>query len=166
MRKALIAGNWKMFKTLQEVDTFASEFAAAVRDVKDRGIIVCPPFIYLERLAQAFKSSPVKVGAQNVYWEDQGAYTGEVSAPMLKSLGVTFVIVGHSERRQYFGEIDITVNKRVFATLKCNLIPIVCVGETLEQRESLNTLTVIDTQVRGALKGMSQEQAAGLVSRL
>ncbi|HQP31856.1 MAG TPA: triose-phosphate isomerase [Deltaproteobacteria bacterium] len=163
MRRALIAGNWKMYKTLADVDAFAAAFAGAVEGVTGRAVVICPPFIYLERLAQAFKGTAIKVGAQNVYWEDQGAFTGEVSAPMLKSLGITFVIVGHSERRQYFGDTDTTVNKRVLAALKSALIPIVCVGETLEQREAGHTMSVIDTQVRLGLKGLSQEQAAGVI---
>ncbi len=163
MRRALIAGNWKMYKTLADVDAFAEAFAAAVEGVTGRAIVVCPPFVYLERLVQAFKGTSIKVGGQNLYWEDQGAFTGEVSGPMLKSLGVTFVIVGHSERRQYFGETDTTVNKRVLAALKSGLIPIMCVGETLEQREAGKTLAVIDSQVRLGLKGLSQEQAAGVI---
>lgn len=163
MRRALIAGNWKMYKTLADVDAFAEAFATAVDGVSGRAIVVCPPFIYLERLAQAFKGTSIKVGAQNLYWEDQGAFTGEVSGPMLKSLGITFVIVGHSERRQYFGETDTTVNKRVLAALKCGLIPIMCAGETLEQREGGKTMAVIDSQVRLGLKGLSQEQAAGVI---
>jgi len=163
MRRALIAGNWKMFKTLADVDAFASAFVKAVDGVTGRAVVICPPFIYLERLVQAFKGTPIKVGAQNLYWEDQGAFTGEVSAPMLKSLGITFAIVGHSERRQYFGETDTTVNRRVLAALKSSLIPIMCVGETLEQREAGKTMSVIDTQVRLGLKGLSQEQAAGVI---
>jgi len=163
MRRALIAGNWKMYKTLADVDAFAGAFLKAADGISGRTIVICPPFIYLERLAQAFKGTAIKVGAQNLYWEDQGAFTGEVSGPMLKSLGITFVIVGHSERRQYFGETDTTVNKRVLASLKIGLIPIMCVGETLEQREAGHTFSVIDTQARLGLKGLSQEQAAGVI---
>lgn len=163
MRRALIAGNWKMFKTLPEVDAFAAAFIQAAGGVSGRTIVICPPFIYLERLIQAFQGTPIKVGAQNIYWEDQGAFTGEISAPMLKSLGVTFAIVGHSERRQYFGETDMSVNKRVLAALKYSLIPIMCVGETLEQREAGQTLAIIDTQVRQGVKGLGQEQAAGVI---
>lgn len=163
MKKAVIAGNWKMFKTASEVDAFATTFAPLVKDVQDRVVIVCPPFVYLSRLVEAFRGGPVKIGSQNIFWEDQGAYTGEVSGPMLKSLGVTYAVIGHSERRQYFGETDATVNKRVLAALKSGLIPIVCVGETLAEREAGQTFSVVGTQVKGGLKGLSQEQAAGII---
>lgn len=163
MRRAVIAGNWKMFKKLNEADAFASEFVKNVRGVADRDIIICPPFVYLQRLVEAFKGSSVKIGAQNVFWEDQGAYTGEVSAPMLKSLEVTYVIIGHSERRQYFAETDETVNRRLIAALKGDLRPIVCIGETLTERETGNILAVLETQVRNGLKGLSVAQASNLI---
>ncbi len=143
MRKALIAGNWKMFKTLEEAVLFAKELALKVKDVSDREILICPPDLYIYPLIQALAGSPVFVGAQNIFWEDQGAFTGEVSAPMVKSTGARFAIIGHSERRQYFSETDETVNKRLNACLKAGITPIVCVGETYAEREAGKTLEVI-----------------------
>jgi triosephosphate isomerase (TIM) len=163
MRKALIAGNWKMFKTLEEAVLFAKELALKVKDVSDREILVCPPDLYIYPLIQALAGSPVVVGAQNVFWEDQGAFTGEVSAPMVKSTGARFAIIGHSERRQYFSETDETVNKRLKACLKAGITPIVCVGETLVEREAGKTLDVIGYQMTNGLKDISTAQAAQLV---
>lgn len=163
MRKPLIAGNWKMFKSLDEVGTFADDFIPGVSDIKDTDILICPPYVYIQALAQACEGSPVMVGAQNVFWEDQGAYTAEISAPMLKSIGADYAILGHSERRQFFSETDETVNKRLFASLKADLVPIVCVGETLGQRESGKTFEVIGSQIRQGLKGLSTEMSATLV---
>jgi triosephosphate isomerase len=163
MRKALIAGNWKMFKTMEEAVLFAKELALKVKDVSDREILVCPPDLYLYPLIQALAGSPVFVGAQNIFWEDQGAFTGEVSAPMVKSAGARFAIIGHSERRQYFSETDETVNKRLNACLKAGITPIVCVGETLVEREAGKTLDVIGSQMKNGLKNISTTQAAQLV---
>ncbi len=163
MRKALIAGNWKMFKTLEDAVLFAKELALKVKDVSDREILVCPPDLYLYPLIQALAGSPVFVGAQNIFWEDQGAFTGEVSAPMVKSTGARFAIIGHSERRQYFSETDETVNKRLNACLKAGITPIVCVGETLVEREAGKTLDVIGNQMKNGLKNISTTQAAQLV---
>ena len=152
MRKALIAGNWKMFKTEEEAVLFAQEIARRIGDMNDREILICPPALYIHPLVHAFEGSPVFVGAQNIYWEDQGAYTGEVSAPMVKSSGARFAIIGHSERRQYFAETDKTVNKRLEACFRAGLTPIVCVGETVEQREAAKTMDVIRTQMTGGLQ--------------
>ena len=163
MRKALIAGNWKMFKTEEEAVLFAGEIARRIGDMNDREILICPPALYIHPLVHAFEGSPVFVGAQNIYWEDQGAYTGEVSAPMVKSSGARFAIIGHSERRQYFAETDKTVNKRLEACFRAGLTPIVCVGETVEQREAAKTMDVIRTQMTGGLDGVSKTQAAHLV---
>lgn len=163
MRKPLIAGNWKMFKGLDEVEAFAAEFVKKVSDVTDRDMLICPPYIYIQTLTKAFEGTPVKVGSQNVFFEDQGAYTGEVSAPMLKSIGAHYAIIGHSERRQYFSETDETVNKRLFAALKAGLIPIVCVGERLEDREAGKTFDVVGTQVRQGLSGLDATQVKTLV---
>ncbi len=162
MRKKVIAGNWKMYKTLGEAKTFASEFKELVMNVNDREIVICPPFIHIRPLVEAFAGSPVKIGGQNLFWEDEGAYTAEISGSMIKSAGASYVIIGHSERRQYFYETDETVNKRLFAALKNGLMPIVCIGETLNQRESGSTFNVIDTQVKNGLKGL----AGGDVLRL
>jgi triosephosphate isomerase len=163
MRKALIAGNWKMFKTLEEAVLFAEELALRVKDVSDREILVCPPALYIYPLIHALADSPVFVGAQNVFWEDQGAFTGEVSVPMVKSTGARFAIIGHSERRQYFSETDETVNKRLNACLKAGITPIVCVGETLAEREAGKTLDVIRNQMANGLTNISKTQAANLV---
>jgi triosephosphate isomerase len=162
MRRNVIAGNWKMYKSKDEAKTFAIEFRDLVSDIKDREIIICPPFMHINLLVEAFAGSPVKIGAQNLFWEDEGAYTAEISGPMLKSFGASVVIIGHSERRQYFYETDETVNKRLFAAIKSGLMPIVCIGETLKERDSGSTFNVIDTQVKSGLKGL----AGGDVFRL
>jgi triosephosphate isomerase (TIM) len=154
MRKPIIAGNWKMYKTVSEAKDFATQLKPLVADVHDRTILVCPTFTNLQDVCDILCDSNVAVGAQNLYWEDEGAFTGEISAPMLKSVGCTYVIIGHSERRQYFGETDETVNKKVFAALKHNLTPIVCVGETLAQREKNETFKVIEKQIKEGLKGL------------
>lgn len=163
MRKALIAGNWKMFKTEEEAVLFTEELARRVADVEDREILICPPFVYIHLLVHTLVGSNVLVGAQNVFWEDQGAFTGEVSAPMIRSIGARFIIIGHSERRQYFAETDETVNKRLMACLKASLTPIVCVGESLQEREAGRTLDVIGAQLRGGLKGVAAQDAPHLV---
>ena len=152
-----------MFKTLDEAGAFAGDLAQRVLDVSGTEILVCPPFVYTYTLVKAFEGSPVQVGSQNVFWEDSGAFTGEISAPMLKSVGARYAIIGHSERRQFFGETDGTVNKRLFAALRNGLTPIVCVGETLEQREAGNTFSVVETQVGKGLAGVSAGQADSLV---
>jgi len=147
----------------------AQEAAAFVREVKGKAEIagvesvICAPFTALPALAEAVRGTTLKVGAQNVHFEDSGAYTGEVSGPMLKEFGVTYVIIGHSERRAYFAETDETVNKKVHAALRCGLIPIVCVGEKLEEREAGRTKDVVRVQTEGALRGLSAEEAARLV---
>lgn len=163
MRKALIAGNWKMFKTEEEAVLFAEELAGRVKDVQDREILVCPPALYIYPLVHALVDSSVFVGAQNVFWEDQGAFTGEMSAPMIRSTGARFAIIGHSERRQYFSETDETVNKRLLACIRAGITPVACVGETLAEREAGKTLSVISAQLKGGLKGVSASQAAHLV---
>ena len=157
MNKPMLAGNWKMFKTVAEAEAFAAAFKTAVADVTDRDILICPPAIHLDRLGQIFAGTNVSLGGQNLYWEDQGAFTGEISGPMLKSTGATFALIGHSERRQYFGETDATVNQRTNAALKHGLVPVVCVGETLAQREAGQTMSLIETQVRGGLDGIEAE---------
>lgn len=155
MRRPLLAGNWKMNTTAQESVQLVLELKKLVAGINDRDILVCPPFTSISLVSDALSDSEVMVGGQNLFWEDKGAFTGEISGQMLKSAGATFVIIGHSERRQYFCETDETVNKRVNAALKHNLHPIVCVGETLEQREKNETLKVIEAQIRGGLSGLS-----------
>ena len=154
MRIPIIAGNWKMYKNDSEAAAFAKSFKSEVAGVKDRTIILCAPFPALPKLHAELRGSQVAVGAQNLFWEDEGAYTGEVSAPMLKAVGCTYVIIGHSERRQYFGETDATVNKKLFAALKHKLLPIVCVGEKLEEREKGETFRVIENQIKNGLHSL------------
>jgi triosephosphate isomerase len=162
-RKPLIAGNWKMFKAEAEAVLFAEELALRVGDVQDREILVCPPSVYIYPVLHALTNTPVMVGAQNVFWEDQGAFTGEVSAPMIRSLGARHAIIGHSERRQYFAETDETVNRRLVACLRASLTPIVCVGESLQEREAERTLDVVGTQLTAGLAHVKAEAAPGLI---
>ena len=163
MRKPIIAGNWKMFKNETEAIDFVKKLKPQVADVGDRTIVVCPPFLVLSKVYDEICGSNLALGAQNHFWEDQGAFTGEVSAPMLKTVGCTYVIIGHSERRQYFGETNQTVNKKLFAALKHNLISIVCIGEKLEEREKGTTFKVIEAQIKGSFKNITEEQWKNIV---
>lgn len=158
-RKKFIAGNWKMNTTLEDASKLAQDLVAAMGTVTDVTIAICPPYTNLSEVAKIIKGSSIKLGAQDVHWEASGAYTGKISCSMLKSVGVTYVIVGHSEQRQYFNETDDTVNKKVKAVLAAGLLPIVCVGETLEERKSGKMDAVIDRQTRGAFAGISVEDA-------
>jgi len=157
-RKTIIAGNWKMNKTPSETKAFAEEFKALLPKTKWCDVVLCVPFVDVPAAVRAFKDSRVAVGAENIYFEKSGAFTGEVSADMLADLDVKYVIIGHSERRQYFGETDITVNKKVHAALEAGLNPIICVGESLEQREMGVTMELIALQVKSALAGVAPEQ--------
>lgn len=157
-RKTVIAGNWKMFKTASETRTFAEELKNALPRAKRCSIILCVPFVNIPAAIKVLKDSRVAVAAQNLHWEEQGAFTGEISASMLSELGVKYVLIGHSERRQFFSETDVTVNKKVQAALRAGLRPILCVGETLEQRELGVTGDLISYQVRSALAGVSADQ--------
>ena len=155
-RKIFIAGNWKMNKTAAETAELASALKASLAQFAGKcEIAVCPTFTSLATAVEILKGSNVKVGAQNIHWADNGAYTGEISGAMLKEIGVEYVIIGHSERRQYFGETDETVNQRIKAALKYGLKPIVCIGETLNERESGVTNTVLEKQIRGAFADIS-----------
>ncbi|NLX70112.1 MAG: triose-phosphate isomerase [Clostridiales bacterium] len=162
MRRPIIAGNWKMYKTPSEAVSLIEELKPLVKDAQAE-VVVCPPFICLPAAKEALEGSNIKLGAQNMYWEEQGAFTGEVAPGMLKEAGVEYVIIGHSERRQYFGETDEMVNKKVLSAVSHNLIPIICVGETLEQREQGVTEKVVDTQTRAALKGLTADVADRVV---
>lgn len=162
MRTPFIAGNWKMNKTVDEAVELVRELRRLVIDVDTVEMAVCPPFVALSAVADALRGSKIKVGAQNMFWEEKGAYTGEISGAMLKGLAEC-VIIGHSERRQYFGETDETVNKRVKAALNKGLQPIVCVGETLAQYEAGETAQVVSGQVRRGLDGLTVEQARSIV---
>ncbi len=157
-RKTIIAGNWKMNKTAGETKKFAEELKAIMPKTKWCDVVVCVPAVNIPAAIKAFKDMRVSIGAQNVFYEKSGAYTGEVSAEMLKDLGVKYVIIGHSERRELFGETDFTVNKKVLAALEAGLHPIICVGESLEQRELGITMELIALQVKSALAGVPAEK--------
>ena len=157
-RKTIIAGNWKMNKTASETKKFAEELKRLLPRAKWCDVVICVPAVNIPAAMKACKDLRVSVGAQNVFYENSGAYTGEVSAEMLKDLGVKYVIVGHSERRQLFGETDFTVNKTVLAALSADLQPIICVGETLAQRELGVTMELIALQVKSALAGVPAEK--------
>jgi triosephosphate isomerase len=162
VRKPIIAGNWKMFKTVKEAASFAAEVKGKA-EVAGVESVVCAPFTDLAVLVEAFKGTDIKVGAQNLHWADNGAFTGEISGEMLSDLGVDYVIIGHSERREYFAETDETVNKKIKAAFKYNLTPIVCVGEKLEEREAGRTKDVCKVQTEAAFAGLTKEQAAETV---
>ena len=157
-RKTIIAGNWKMNKTASETKQFAEELKTILPKAKWCDVLVCVPSVNIAAAMRAFKDMRVSVGAENIFYEKSGAYTGEISAEMLKDLGVKYVIIGHSERRQYFGETDITVNKKVHAALEAGLHPIICVGESLEQRELGVTMDLISLQVKSALAGVGADR--------
>ncbi len=164
-RKAIIAGNWKMNKTATEAKALVEALKPLVADVSPEvaDIVVCPTFTSLTAVVEATKGSNIKVGAQNIHWAESGAFTGEISASMLKEVGIEYVIIGHSERRQYFGETDESVNKRLKAALMAGLKPIVCIGELLEERESGRTEKVLYRQLEGGLAGLSQEDMTKVV---
>ena len=163
MRRPFVAANWKMHKTVQEAVAYARDFAPRVEAVRNVDIVIAPPFLALPALVEATANSRVLVAAQNVHTAPHGAFTGEVSLGMLQGSGVTLVIIGHSERRQLFGETDAGVNTKTRATIDAGLTPIVCVGETLEEREADRTFDVLDRQVRDGLAGLSAGQVAALV---
>ncbi len=162
MRKGIIAGNWKMNKTVAEAVTLIEQIKPLVKDAKCE-VVVCPTFLCLDAVIKAAKGTNIKVGAQNMHFEENGAYTGEVSPGMLKDMGVEYVIIGHSERRQYFNETDATVNKKLKAAYNHNILPILCVGETLEQREGNITERVLQNQIKLGLEGLTRAQVEELV---
>ena len=162
MRKPIIAGNWKMHKTIAEALEFVNEVKDRVNNDKVEAVI-CAPFTLLKDLKQATKGTNIKIGAQNMHFEEKGAFTGEISPLMLKELDMDYVVIGHSERRQYFNETDETVNKKVLNALEVGIDPILCVGETLEEREAGNTKDVCKVQVEKALENVSKEDLAKVV---
>ncbi|MEA5047267.1 MAG: triose-phosphate isomerase [Eubacteriales bacterium] len=162
MRRPIIAGNWKMNMTPAEAERLVVELIPLVKDAKC-DVVVCPPYVDLATVGKLLVGTNIKLGAQSIHWAPKGAFTGEISADMLLAMGVSYAIVGHSERRQYFGETDETVNKRAKAALEANITPIICVGETLEQRESGVTDTIVSKQTVAAFAGFSAEDAVRCV---
>jgi triosephosphate isomerase (TIM) len=163
MRTPFLAANWKMFKTVHEAVVYAKEFRGLTKDVEGAEVVLAPPFTALHAVAEACRNTIVSVSAQDIYWEREGAFTGEISGAMIKEAGGEYVIVGHSERRRLFGETDQTVNRKTLAAFQAQLFPIVCIGETLEERERDQTLTVLDRQLKDGLEGVTAEQVAELV---
>lgn len=162
LRKAIIAGNWKMNMDRRQAKALMEELKPLVKDA-GCGVVVCVPYTDLQTVLDAAEGSGIEVGAQNCHWEKSGAFTGEISAPMLAEMGVKYVVIGHSERRQYFGETDVTVNRRVRAALDAGLQVILCVGETLEQREHGITEAVCAIQTKAALEGVSAQELKDVV---
>ena len=162
-RKTIIAGNWKMNKTASETRAFAEELKAVMPKAKWCEVLLCVPSINIPTAMKAFKDTRVSIGAQNLHFEEKGAFTGEVSAAMLKDMGVKYVIIGHSERREYWNDSDIIVNKKVHAAINAGLRPIICVGESLEQRELGITKELVDLQVKTALAGVPAEKMRHVV---
>ncbi len=156
-RRPLLAANWKMFKTVSEMESYVKDFLELVRDVSDRDILIAPSFVSLARMVQLLEKSIVQVGAQNMFYEDKGAYTGEISPLMLLDVGVKTVIIGHSERRHIFNEDDKMINRKVIAALHHGIAPVLCIGETLEERESGKTSKVLQTQLKNGLQDVDTE---------
>ena len=163
MRQPFIAGNWKMYKTVDEAVKYVKEFRGLVKDVDGVEIVLAPPFTALHAASEAARNSNIGIAAQDLYWEREGAFTGEVSGVMLREAGAEYVIIGHSERRTLFAEGDAAVNRKAVAAFAAGLTPVVCIGETLDQRDRGETLDVLDRQVRQGLDGFSAEQLTRLV---
>jgi triosephosphate isomerase len=163
MRQPLIAGNWKMFKTVQESVFYIKELRALMKSVRNVEVMVAPPFPALHAASEAARGSDIGIGAQNLHWEREGAFTGEVSAAMIAEAGGEFVIIGHSERRTHFGETNLMVNRKLQAALAARLLPIVCVGETEAQRAANQALAVLDQQLKEGIDGFTAEQLTTLV---
>jgi triosephosphate isomerase (TIM) len=163
MRVPLIAGNWKMYKTVQEAVFFVKELRGVLKEPDDVEVVVAPPFTAVHSVAEAVRNSSIGVAAQDLYWEREGAFTGEVSAAMIAEAGAEYVIVGHSERRRLFGETDQHVNRKIAAAMGAALTPIVCVGETLDERERGETMAVLDRQIKDGLDGVPADRIADLV---
>ncbi len=163
MKRPLIAGNWKMFKTISEAVTLVNIIKAGVHKVTDCDIVICPPFTALAAISEIIQDAKIDLGAQNMYSETEGAFTGEISPMMLKDVGCRYVILGHSERRQHFKETNEMINKKVVAALKYNLVPILCLGETLEEREARRAFEIVKQQFDQSLKGLKPEEMERVV---
>ena len=163
MRTPFVAANWKMYKTVHEAVVFVKEFQGMVKDVADIEVVVAPPFTALHAVAEAARHTNIGVAGQNLFWEKEGAFTGEVSAGMLREAGAEYVVIGHSERRRLFQDTDDSVNRKLLAALAATLTPIVCIGETLEERDGGQTLAVLDRQIKQGLDGLSGDQVGALV---
>jgi triosephosphate isomerase len=163
MRAPFIAANWKMYKTVHEAVSFIKEFRKLADAIHDVEIVVAPPFTALRPVVDAAHASSIGVAGQNLHWDREGAFTGEVSATMLKEAGAEYAIIGHSERRRLFGETDQTVNRKLGAAVAAQLTPIVCIGETLQERDANETLNVLDRQIKVGLDGLTGDQIAALV---
>ena len=163
MRHPFIAGNWKMFKTVHDTVVYVKEFRSLVKDMEDVEIVIAPPFTAVYAAAEAARNSNLGVAAQNLHWERDGAFTGEIAGPMIKEAGAEYVIIGHSERRTLFGETDQSVNRKIGAGIAAGLVPIVCIGETLAEREAGEMLSVLDRQIKAGFDGITGEQVGALV---
>lgn len=161
--KPFIAGNWKMFKTIPEALDVVQKLRGATSGLGKAQLVVIPPFTALSEVGRTLQGSSVRIGAQNMHWEEQGAFTGEVAAPMLKDVGCTFVVIGHSERRQFFGETNETVNKKIKTALSHGLVPIMCIGESLEEREKGDTIAKVGTQIQEGLAGLDPGQVVQII---
>jgi triosephosphate isomerase (TIM) len=163
MRHPFIAGNWKMFKTVHDSVVYVKEFRSLVKDIEEVEIVLATPFTAIHAAAEAARNSNVGISGQDLHWEREGAFTGEVSGVMVREAGAEYVIIGHSERRQYFGETDATVNRKLRAAMGASLIPIVCIGETLDERERNDTPTVLDRQIKDGFDGIGGDEVGTLV---
>lgn len=163
MRRKIIAGNWKMYKTVAEAISLADGLKKELFDFSLCDVVICPTFVCLTEVYKTLQASSIKLGAQNLFWEAEGAFTGEISGSMIRSTGAEYVIIGHSERRQYFAETNATVNQRIKAALKNQLLPIVCVGENLAERESGKTFDVVKDHLTGSLAGLTHEEMEKIV---
>ncbi len=163
MRVPFIAANWKMYKTVHDAVVYIKEFRSLVKDIADAEIVIAPPFTAIHAAAEAARNANIGIAAQDMHWEREGAFTGQIGAAMIKEAGAEYVIIGHSERRRLFHETDSTVNRKTIAALAAGLTPIVCIGETLEERERNETMAVLDRQMKDGLDAVTGEQVASLV---
>ena len=161
--KPFLAGNWKMYKTIPEAVEMVKALKEESPQLMDAELVVIPPYTMLNEVKKVIEGSNIQLGAQNIFWEEKGAFTGEVSPPMLKDAGCQYVTVGHSERRQYFGETNETVNKKIKAALAHELTPIMCIGESLEEREKGNTMDKVETQINSGLEGLGKDEIRRIV---